>query len=187
MEDSKLVLMLDYIAVDDFYGDGSGFFGILDGHGGPEVSEYCATALPNVSSPLIQLFQQEYSKNKTDVKGAFERALAKADDQLKLVGATECGTTCCLVFIKSTDNNRLAYIANLGDTRAVLCENGMAKRVSTDHKISNESEQERVKKEGGLILKGRVGGQLAITRALGDLMLKSEVRWIVTLGGFKCS
>lgn len=91
------------------------------------------------------------------------------------------------MFIKSTDNNRLAYIANLGDTRAVLCENGMAKRVSTDHKISNESEQERVKKEGGLILKGRVGGQLAITRALGDLMLKSEVRWIVTLGGFKCS
>jgi serine/threonine protein phosphatase PrpC len=52
----------------------------------------------------------------------------------------------------------------------------MAKRVSTDHKISNQSEQERIRKEGGLILKGRVGGQLAVTRALGDLMLKSEVR-----------
>jgi serine/threonine protein phosphatase PrpC len=48
MEDSIWVLRLDYIAVDDFYGDGSGFFGILDGHGGAEVSEYCATALPNV-------------------------------------------------------------------------------------------------------------------------------------------
>lgn len=30
--------ILDYIAVDDFCGDGSGLFGILDGHGGGEVS-----------------------------------------------------------------------------------------------------------------------------------------------------
>lgn len=65
------------------------------------------------------------------------------------------------------------HVANLGDTRAVLCGNGVAKRISIDHKTSNESEQERIKKEGGLILKGRVGGQLAITRALGDLMLKT--------------
>ena len=42
----------DYIAVDDFLGNGSGFYGILDGHGGAEVSEYCANALPNVNIPL---------------------------------------------------------------------------------------------------------------------------------------
>lgn len=34
MEDSTLVLYTDYITVDDFCGDGSGLFGILDGHGG---------------------------------------------------------------------------------------------------------------------------------------------------------
>lgn len=34
MEDSIYVFISDYIAVDDFFGDGSGFFGILDGHGG---------------------------------------------------------------------------------------------------------------------------------------------------------
>jgi serine/threonine protein phosphatase PrpC len=64
-------------------------------------------------------------------------------------------------------------VANLGDTRAVLSLDGTAKRVTIDHKTTNVSEQERIKKEGGLILKGRVGGQLAITRALGDLMLKT--------------
>lgn len=64
-------------------------------------------------------------------------------------------------------------MANLGDTRAVLSLDGTAKRVTIDHKTTNVSEQERIKKEGGLILKGRVGGQLAITRALGDLMLKT--------------
>ena len=65
------------------------------------------------------------------------------------------------------------HVANLGDTRAVLSLDGTAKRVTIDHKTTNVSEQERIKKEGGLILKGRVGGQLAITRALGDLMLKT--------------
>ena len=38
MEDSNLIFDLDYIAVDDFCGEGSGLFGILDGHGGGEVS-----------------------------------------------------------------------------------------------------------------------------------------------------
>lgn len=101
--------------------------------------------------------------------------MAKADEQLKLVGASESGTTCCLVFIKNNGGHRSVHVANLGDTRAVLSMQGIAKRVTVDHKTSNPSEQERVKKEGGLILKGRVAGQLAITRALGDLMLKTEV------------
>lgn len=38
MEDSNSIFDLDYIAVDDFCGEGSGLFGILDGHGGGEVS-----------------------------------------------------------------------------------------------------------------------------------------------------
>lgn len=53
MEDSIIVFDLDYIAIDDFCGDGSGLFGILDGHGGAEVSEFCANALPNVYPSLI--------------------------------------------------------------------------------------------------------------------------------------
>ena len=90
-----------------------------------------------------------------------------------MVGASESGTTCCLAFVKNNGNNKIVHVANLGDTRAVLSRGGMARRVTIDHKTSNESEQARIKKEGGLILKGRVGGQLAITRALGDLMLKT--------------
>ena len=69
----------------------------------------------------------------------------------------------------------MCYIINLGDTRAVLSENGLAKRVSVDHKGTSEKEAERIKKSGGIILRGRVSGQLAVTRALGDLELKKEV------------
>lgn len=80
-----------------------------------------------------------------------------------------------MVYIKNNNGHKTVHVANLGDTRAVLCVDGTAKRVSVDHKASSVSEQERIKREGGLILKGRVAGQLAITRALGDLALKTEV------------
>lgn len=37
------------------------------------------------------------------------------------------------------------YVANLGDTRAVLNVNDKAVRVTVDHKSSNEDEQMRVR------------------------------------------
>ena len=40
---------------------------------------------------------------------------------------------------------KICYVANLGDTRAVMCIGNNAKRVTIDHKVSNVSEQERVK------------------------------------------
>jgi serine/threonine protein phosphatase PrpC len=33
---------------DNFAGNGSGLFGIFDGHGGSQVSEYCSQVIPNV-------------------------------------------------------------------------------------------------------------------------------------------
>lgn len=56
----------------------------------------------------------------------------------------------------------------------MLCENDKAVRVSIDHKATNESEIKRIKEMGGIIIRGRVSGALAVTRALGDLDLKTE-------------
>ena len=69
--------------------------------------------------------------------------------------------------------SRTLYIANLGDTRAVMNFNNKAVRLSVDHKSINPDEQMRVKREGGCIVRNRVGGQLAVTRAFGDLDLKT--------------
>ncbi len=43
-----------------------------------------------------------------------------------------------MAFIRIQNNKKLCTVGNLGDTRAVLCENGKARRVTTDHKVSNE-------------------------------------------------
>jgi serine/threonine protein phosphatase PrpC len=64
---------------------------------------------------------------------------------LKLVGASDTGTTCCLAFIKKEAGKKICYVANLGDTRAVLCSEGTARRVSVDHKPTAQSEIERIK------------------------------------------
>lgn len=65
----------------------------------------------------------------------------KVDEQLKLVGASDQGSTCCLVLLRQLQNKRVCTVANLGDTRAVLAfNNGSSKRVSVDHKACNPSE-----------------------------------------------
>ena len=70
--------------------------------------------------------------------------------------------------------NKVVYVANIGDTRAVLNKNGLAERLSYDHKASDPAEIERVRNGGGIILDNRVGGSLAVSRAFGDHSLKRD-------------
>lgn len=46
--------------------------------------------------------------------------------------------------------------------------------MSYDHRGTDPQEIERVRRDGGVILEGRVGGTLAITRAFGDHSLKKD-------------
>ena len=46
--------------------------------------------------------------------------------------------------------------------------------MSQDHKGTDFAEIERIKSGGGILFDGRVGGSLAVTRALGDHSLKSN-------------
>jgi len=61
------------------------------------------------------------------------------------------------------------YVANVGDSRAVLCKAGKAVPLTTDHTPSLQSERDRIKIAGGTIEDGRVGGLLTVSRAVGGL------------------
>lgn len=70
--------------------------------------------------------------------------------------------------------HKVLYIANVGDTRAVLSRNGVEERLSVDHKVADKSEHDRIIKGGGVIMNDRVGGTLVLTRAMGDFALKDS-------------
>lgn len=67
----------------------------------------------------------------------FVKVCKQIDEELVKMDAEDVGTTACLVFLRTEYNKRICTVGNLGDTRAVLCENGKAKRVTVDHKVSN--------------------------------------------------
>ena len=45
----------------------------------------------------------------------------------------------------------MLYVANLGDSRAVLCRDNQALDMSYDHKPDNPNELARIKKAGGYV------------------------------------
>ena len=64
--------------------------------------------------------------------------------------------------------------ANAGDSRSVLGVKGRAKPLSFDHKPQNEGEKARITAAGGFVDFGRVNGNLALSRAIGDFEFKKS-------------
>ncbi len=83
-------------------------------------------------------------------------------EPVKLV-AFEMGTTANVVLIKQNH----IYIANIGDSLAVMYKNGIAQKLTTEHKVSLESEKTRIEKSGTKIINNRIEGRLNLTRAIG--------------------
>jgi len=65
------------------------------------------------------------------------------------------------------------YVGNVGDSRAVLSTtSGAIIPLTNDHKADRADEMERIRRAGGFVVHKRVMGELAISRALGDLDFK---------------
>lgn len=72
------------------------------------------------------------------------------------------------------EDNKKLFVANAGDSRAVLGRAGKAVPLSFDHKPENEEEKDRIHKAGSTIQEGRVDGNLNLSRSLGDLKYKQK-------------
>lgn len=83
----------------------------------------------------------------------------------------DSGTTAIAALIQG---NKL-YVANVGDSRCVLCRNGQALELSLDHKPEDTIEFARIEKAGAKVTgDGRVNGGLNLSRALGDHVYKQN-------------
>lgn len=84
--------------------------------------------------------------------------------------ANYVGCTACVALITKTE----IYVANAGDSRAVLCKNGIAINMSEDHKPDTEAEKRRIERAEGYVEDNRVNGVLNLSRSLGDLEYKQS-------------
>mmetsp|Transcript_2955 Transcript_2955/g.9045 ORF Transcript_2955/g.9045 Transcript_2955/m.9045 type:complete len:467 (-) Transcript_2955:292-1692(-) len=147
----------------------SSFYGLFDGHGGRNAAQYAA-------DNLFPIFRntKEYSNGR--IEEALYEAFQQTDVKLRRDHASELGpctgTTALTVYI----SERKLCVAHVGDSRAVLgsC-HGVATCLSKDHTVERVDEHLRVEDKGGVILKKRVNGTLAVTRSIGDKDYKDYV------------
>ena len=114
-----------------------------------------------------------YEKLLHDEILAFDKTLLDRMSKANLFG----GTTAVIVLVDLT--NKLIICANVGDSRAVMCDaKGTAFALSHDHKPNNPEEVLRIRDNGGHISNKsgcwRVDGTLACSRSLGDYPLKQK-------------
>eukprot|EP01127_Copromyxa_protea_P024162 TRINITY_DN9376_c0_g1_i2.p1 TRINITY_DN9376_c0_g1~~TRINITY_DN9376_c0_g1_i2.p1 ORF type:complete len:507 (+),score=63.26 TRINITY_DN9376_c0_g1_i2:655-2175(+) len=150
--------------------------GVYDGHGGSTVSNYLKHYLHKTLKQEVLSILTEESKSDLDTlfKEAFGSAFEKVNSDLPQLFEGSTAVAC----IVSPDY--LPICANAGDSLAILVrESGAVELLSEDHrphsKLSNHKEVERVREAGAAIHKGRVNGQLAVTRSFGDKFFSPAV------------
>ncbi|KAK4786733.1 hypothetical protein SAY86_010566 [Trapa natans] len=160
--------MEDYV-VSDFkqvQGKELGLFAIFDGHSGHDVANYLQTHL---FSKILD--QPDFW---TETEDAIRKAYRDTDNEIleKAMVLGKGGSTAVTAILL---NGEKLVVANVGDSRAVISRNGVAKQLSVDHEPSKE--KRLIESRGGFVsnLPGdvpRVDGQLAVARAFGDKTLK---------------
>ncbi|GAM28249.1 hypothetical protein SAMD00019534_114250, partial [Acytostelium subglobosum LB1] len=161
----------EHVIIDNYGGNpDQGFYAIYDGHGGRGAVEFTAKTLHK------NLLEELNNNPEGDILELIRSSYLTTDTQMATEPIQFSGTTTITAFIrKNANNERQLYIANAGDARSVICQNGVAERLSKDHKGSDQEEIKRISEAGGFVVNNRVNGILAVTRSLGDHSMKEYV------------
>ncbi|KAK2045489.1 protein phosphatase 2C [Colletotrichum somersetense] len=142
------------------------FFGVFDGHGGDKVALFAGENIHDIIKKQETFKKGNYEQALKDGFLATDRAILNDPKYEEEVS----GCTACVGLI--SDNK--IYVANAGDSRSVLGIKGRAKPLSQDHKPQLEAEKSRITAAGGFVDFGRVNGNLALSRAIGDFEFKKS-------------
>ena len=79
-------------------------------------------------------------KNPADLKQSITDVFNRINNELRLIDSDGCGSTACVAIVRKEGPNNILYVANVGDSRAVLSKSGQAERMSVDDKCDNPEE-----------------------------------------------
>ncbi|XP_054455896.1 integrin-linked kinase-associated serine/threonine phosphatase 2C isoform X2 [Anoplopoma fimbria] len=154
------------------------FFAVFDGHGGARASRFAA-------EHLHLILAKKFPGGKTgNVDMLIKRCLLDTfrqtdEDFLRTASsqkpAWKDGSTATCVLVVDD----MVYVANLGDSRAVLCRmeatagadgqrRSLTLPLSTEHNPTIYEERMRIQRKGGTVRDGRVLGVLEVSRSIGD-------------------
>eukprot|EP01025_Chloroclados_australasicus_P010621 TRINITY_DN1438_c1_g1_i17.p1 TRINITY_DN1438_c1_g1~~TRINITY_DN1438_c1_g1_i17.p1 ORF type:complete len:412 (+),score=57.97 TRINITY_DN1438_c1_g1_i17:2494-3729(+) len=175
------------------------YAGVFDGHGGAFAAEWLKDQLFGVILQALEQYQKKDSQDNEEssdhhakengscssagLRKALYDSFHEADSRLLKFLATQddeirsqAGSTATVALIGADK----AIIANVGDSRAVLCcDDNKFVDLSSEHRVWGrgsqvQSESQRVEEAGGWIKDGRVCDILAVSRAFGDWEFKGE-------------
>lgn len=148
------------------------FFGVYDGHAGYDVSEYL---VKNLHCMVAEHLTSE--KNIELAVEALQGCYSMADEFIEKNNIFGGSTAVTALVLDST-----LYIANTGDSRAVIYKDNGEIWSTKDHKPNDDGpcpkigERDRIKREEGFVVNcgrldfpvWRLGGCLTMSRAIGD-------------------
>ena len=144
---------------------------LFDGHGGENVSCY-------LQKNFSKIYKKNLHETKNNIVDSFSISFNQIDEELKKQPNVENqGSTGTIIHLIREKNNRLfLFTANVGDSRASLISAKKIIRLSQDHRTDDKDEMKRIIAEGGIIINGRVNGELMLTRSFGDFDIKPNKR-----------
>ncbi|KAL8522583.1 hypothetical protein ACS0TY_012654 [Phlomoides rotata] len=166
----------------------SHFYGVYDGHGGPQVANYCRDRIHLALEEVLKNCNNEMANGSSgdarqvQWEKVFTDCFLKVDDEVGgkttmdvPLAPETVGSTAVVAVVSSSH----IIVANCGDSRAVLYRGKEAIPLSVDHKPNREDEYARIEASGGKVISWnghRVFGVLAMSRSIGDRYLKP---WII--------
>ncbi|XP_057511030.1 protein phosphatase 2C 37-like [Actinidia eriantha] len=161
------------------------FFGVYDGHGCSHVAMKCRDRMHEIvrdevqnceEAPWTQIMERSFSVMDEEVTNWSSGGVKSSNCRCELQ-TPQCDAVGSTAVVAVVTPEKIV-VSNCGDSRAVLCRNGVAIPLSSDHKPDRPDELNRIETAGGRVIYWdgpRVLGVLAMSRAIGDNYLKPFV------------
>ncbi|CAA7013338.1 unnamed protein product [Microthlaspi erraticum] len=151
-------------------GNELGLFAIFDGHKGDGVAAYLQKHL---FSNILK--DGEFL---VDPRRTIAKAYENTDQTILSDTSSELGSGGSTAVTAILINGKMLWVANVGDSRAIVCRRGKAEQISVDHDPDDDAERDLIESKGGFVTNrpgdvARVNGLLAVSRVFGDKNLKA--------------